>query len=169
MFISQQAGDRYSPNVMNTTINGRPGYATGDLVQEHPVHKGLFKIHGRADEQIMHSNGEKTNPVPLGMLYLPLSVCSLITYSSIERILLQDPNIQIAIFFGRGRFNTGVLIQPTAPFHPSDVEKLNQFRDTIWPTVIRMNDYAPAHSRLLKHVSGDNHASSILFSRHASR
>ena len=35
-------------------------------MQEHPVHKGLYKIYGRADEQIMLSTGEKTNPVPLG-------------------------------------------------------------------------------------------------------
>ncbi|VDB85408.1 unnamed protein product [Peniophora sp. CBMAI 1063] len=128
------AGDYYSPNVFNTTVDGRPGYATGDLVQEHPVHKGLYRIHGRADEQIMHSNGEKTNPVPL------------------ERILLQDPNIQIAIFFGRGRFNTGALIQPSMPFDPNNVEKLNEFRDSIWPSVIRMNEYAPAHSRLFKNM-----------------
>ena len=70
-----------------------------------------------------------------------------------ERILMQDPNIAIVIFFGRGRFNTGVLVQPTASFDPSDAEKVNAFRDLVWPTVSRMNDYAPAHSRLFKHVS----------------
>lgn len=138
--------------MVNTTINGRPGYATGDLVEEHPIHKGLYKIHGRADEQIMHSTGEKTNPVPLGALYVLHFVYRWIAHSLQERILLQDPNIHIAIFFGRGRFNTGVLIQPTTPFDPSDIDKLNEFRDKIWPTVHRMNEYAPAHSRLLKHV-----------------
>lgn len=65
---------------------------------------------------------------------------------------MQDPNIQIAIFFGKGRFSNGVLIQPTTSFDLSD-EQVNEFRDKIWPTIARMNDYAPTHSRLLKHVS----------------
>lgn len=55
--------------MINTTIDGRPGYATGDLLQEHPLYKGLYKIYGRADEQIMLSTGEKTNPLPLGLVH----------------------------------------------------------------------------------------------------
>lgn len=37
-----------------------------DLAMPHPTRPGLWKIVGRADEQIVLSNGEKTNPVPLG-------------------------------------------------------------------------------------------------------
>ena len=51
------------------TVDGKPGYATGDLLQEHPTQKGLYKIYGRVDEQIILSTGEKTNPVPLGMSF----------------------------------------------------------------------------------------------------
>lgn len=32
----------------------------------HPTRKGLWKVVGRVDDQIMHSTGEKTNPGPLG-------------------------------------------------------------------------------------------------------
>lgn len=71
---------------------------------------------------------------------------------SVERILHNDPNVAMALFFGRGRFNNGVLIQPTQPFEPNDEIKLIAFRNKIWPTVQRMNEYAPAHSRLLKEV-----------------
>ena len=61
-------------------------YATGDLLMSHPDVPGLWKIFGRVDDQIMHSNGEKvvytvnwphliltayvfteTNPGPLGV------------------------------------------------------------------------------------------------------
>ncbi|VDB87373.1 unnamed protein product [Peniophora sp. CBMAI 1063] len=127
-------GEHFSPNVINTTVNGKPGFATGDLVQEHPLYKGIYKIFGRADEQIMLSTGEKTNPVPL------------------ERILLRDPQVSLAVFFGRGRFNNGVIVQPATPFDSNDLEKVQAFRDAIWPTICRMNEYAPAHSRVLKEM-----------------
>jgi len=34
-------------------------YATGDLLMPHPERPGLWKIFGRVDDQITHSNGEK--------------------------------------------------------------------------------------------------------------
>lgn len=72
--------------------------------------------------------------------------------------------------FGRGRFQNGVLIEPKPEFafDPSDTKKLEEFRNMIWyvrviresgvelivyrPTVERMNEYAPQHSRLFKEV-----------------
>jgi long-subunit acyl-CoA synthetase (AMP-forming) len=46
--------------------NGIPGWASGDLFREHSNKKGVYQMYGRIDEQIVLSNGEKTNPVPLG-------------------------------------------------------------------------------------------------------
>ena len=66
---------------------------------------------------------------------------------------MEDPRVAMAVFFGRGRFNNGVLVQPTSPFDPDNVAELKDFRDAIWPTVRRMNEYAPAHSRVLKQAS----------------
>ena len=43
----------------NTKIGDRDAYATSDLVIPHPTKSGLWKIVGRADEQIILSNGEK--------------------------------------------------------------------------------------------------------------
>lgn len=40
-------------------IGDRDAYATTDLVVPHPTKRGLWKIIGRADEQIVLSNGEK--------------------------------------------------------------------------------------------------------------
>ncbi|KAI0031502.1 acetyl-CoA synthetase-like protein [Vararia minispora EC-137] len=128
------ATEYFAPCTINTQVDGKPGFATGDLIQPHPTMKGFYKVYGRIDEQIMLSTGEKTNPVPL------------------ERILNQDSHISISLFFGRGRFNNGVLIQPTYPFDPRDHEKLARFREVIWPTVQKMNAYAPSHSRLLKEM-----------------
>lgn len=55
-----------TPNVFNAVIDGRPAYATSDLLQVHPTKPHLFRVFGRVDDQLMLSTGEKTNPAPLG-------------------------------------------------------------------------------------------------------
>lgn len=51
-----------------------------------------------------------------------------------EDILHQDPLIQAAVVFGRGRFNCGVIVEPIPEerFDPADTEKLAEFRNRIW-------------------------------------
>ncbi|TCD61564.1 putative NRPS-like protein biosynthetic cluster [Steccherinum ochraceum] len=128
--------DFLSPSGLNTTVNGEPAYATSDLFIPHPTRPGLWKLFGRTDDQIMHSTGEKTNPVPL------------------EAMLNQDPNVGRCVMFGRGQFNAGVLVEPQVSqrFDPSDTEKLAAYRNKIWPTVEQMNAYAPQHSRIFKEM-----------------
>lgn len=84
----------------------------------------------------MHSTGEKTNPVPL------------------ESMLNQDPHVSAAVMFGRGQFQAGVLVEPKPQFafDPADETKLANFRNQIWPTMKRMNEFAPQHSRLFKEM-----------------
>ncbi|KAI0702388.1 acetyl-CoA synthetase-like protein [Cerioporus squamosus] len=120
----------------NTKIGDRDAYATSDLVVPHPTKSGLWKIVGRADEQIILSNGEKTNPVPL------------------EKIINGDPHVKCSVMFGRGKFQNGVLIEPTEDyvFDPRDTAKLEAFRNKIWPTIERVNEYAPQHSRIFKEM-----------------
>ena len=45
----------------NTIISGRRGFATRDLFEKHPRKEGLWRLCGRADDQIMHSTGEKAS------------------------------------------------------------------------------------------------------------
>jgi hypothetical protein len=70
--------------MLNTKFRGQEAYATSDILVPHPTKPGRWKITGRADDQIMLSNGEKvrlyflvfnfiaysradqTNPGPLG-------------------------------------------------------------------------------------------------------
>ena len=40
-------------------LDGVGGFDTNDLFTPHPTNPDLWKIYGRADDQIMHSNGEK--------------------------------------------------------------------------------------------------------------
>ncbi|KAF9803968.1 hypothetical protein IEO21_09506 [Rhodonia placenta] len=123
-------------SVVNTKVDGVDGYATSDLFVEHPTKSGYWKVIGRVDDQIIHSTGEKTNPGPL------------------EAIMNSDPHVSASLMFGRGRFQVGVLIDPKADhvFDPSHEGKLSDFRNRIWPTVEKMNKFAPQHSRLFKEM-----------------
>ncbi|OJT12273.1 Linear gramicidin synthase subunit D [Trametes pubescens] len=122
--------------VINTQIDGHDGYATSDLLEPHPTKPGLWRIFGRADEQIMLSNGEKTNPLPL------------------EKIINADPHVKCSIMFGRGRFQNGILIEPQDEFaiDPKDMKQLEEFRNKIWPSIERANEWAPQHSRIFKEM-----------------
>ncbi|KAF8878687.1 hypothetical protein CPB84DRAFT_1793984, partial [Gymnopilus junonius] len=124
------------PSIINTQINGVDSYATSDLLIEHPQKRGCWRVYGRADDQIMHNTGEKTNPGPL------------------ENMLNQDPHVQSSVMFGRGEFQAGIIVEPKADFKfdPSDENKLAEFRNKIWPTIQRMNAFAPQHSRLFKEM-----------------
>ncbi|KAJ7193924.1 hypothetical protein GGX14DRAFT_378403 [Mycena pura] len=124
------------PSVLNTRVNGIDAYATSDLMIPHPTKPGYWKIYGRVDDQIMHNTGEKTNPGPL------------------ENILNQDPHVLSSVMFGRGRFQAGVIVdpRPSFEFDPSDTTKLAEFRNRIWPTIVKMNEFAPQHSRLFKEM-----------------
>ncbi|KAF8195302.1 hypothetical protein K438DRAFT_1968611 [Mycena galopus ATCC 62051] len=125
-----------TPAVLNTQVAGNPSYATSDILIAHPTKPGFWKIFGRTDDQIMHNTGEKTNPGPL------------------ENLLNQDPHVLSCVMFGRGQFQAGVIVDPKPEFKfdPADSTALAEFRNKIWPTVIKMNDFAPQHSRLFKEM-----------------
>lgn len=46
----------------------------------------------------------------------------------------QDPRVRSSVMFGRGRFNTGILIDPAEQYvlDPDDGEALSKFRNDIW-------------------------------------
>ncbi|KAJ6500294.1 hypothetical protein DFH09DRAFT_944969 [Mycena vulgaris] len=124
----------HTPAILDTTVDGVPALDTNDLVVRHPDNEKLWKLYGRHDDQIMHSNGEKTNPAPL------------------EAIMLKDPRIKYAVMFGRGKFNAGILIFPTEPRPAADTEGVIEFRREIWPAVHEANQFAPTHSRIFKEM-----------------
>ncbi|KAH9917018.1 uncharacterized protein B0H18DRAFT_1123857 [Fomitopsis serialis] len=130
------ANETMVPNIINTKVDGADAYATSDLLVPHPTKKGFWKIYGRTDDQIMHSTGEKTNPGPL------------------EAMMSHDPHVVSGVMFGRGRFQAGIIVDPKPQyvFDVSDEAKLAEFRNKIWPTIEKMNAYAPQHSRLFKEM-----------------
>ncbi|KAK0243050.1 hypothetical protein EDD85DRAFT_314137 [Armillaria nabsnona] len=124
------------PSVINTNVDGTDGFATSDIFIPHPTKPGYWKIIGRIDDQIVHNTGRKTNPGPL------------------EGMLNQDPHVLAAVMFGHGKYQVGVLVEPGPQFSfdPVDESKLAEFRNLIWPTVKKINQFAPQHSRLFKEM-----------------
>ena len=54
-----QVSEHNRCTLFNTMVDGIAGYATQDILSPHPTKKGWWKVFGRADDQIMHSTGEK--------------------------------------------------------------------------------------------------------------
>ncbi|KAF9056711.1 hypothetical protein BDP27DRAFT_1345078, partial [Rhodocollybia butyracea] len=125
-----------SPAIFNTTVDGQPAFDTNDLLVRHPINPKLFRVYGRADDQIKHSTGEMTNPGP------------------IERFLLEDKKIAHAIVFGREKFQAGVIISPSFDFafDPEDLDKLSEYRNLIWEHVLHATKDAPQHSKIIKEL-----------------
>ena len=103
------------------------GFATNDLVEIHPDNRNLVKIVGRKDDQIMLSNGEKTNPGP------------------IESIIDSDKHVKRSVMFGRSKPNNGIIVEP----FDTQLNR-NALIDLIWGTIERANEFSPQHSRLFK-------------------
>ncbi|PGH23913.1 hypothetical protein AJ80_01975 [Polytolypa hystricis UAMH7299] len=111
-------------------------YRTNDLVEMHPTRKGFFKVIGRADDQLMLSTGEKTNPGPL------------------ESTIRGCPLVRAVLYFGRGRFQNGVLVEPSPgnEIDPTNAVAVSEFRNAIWIYVENANKIAPTHSRIFKEM-----------------
>ncbi|KAJ7229429.1 hypothetical protein B0H12DRAFT_1147826 [Mycena haematopus] len=132
------------PTVLNTTVRGVEAYASSDLMEPHPTKPNYWKIFGRADDQIMHNTGEKVSPKSgmIGSLSSPMLQTN---PGPLENILNQDPHVSASVM----RYCDP---KPNHKFDPSDSLKLAEFRNSIWPTVERMNVFAPQHSRLFKEM-----------------
>ncbi|KAK0207554.1 NRPS-like enzyme [Armillaria fumosa] len=108
------------PSVLDTEVDGVKAFDTKDLVQLHPLNRNLFKVYGRAGK-------------------------ALFSYAS---VLTGDTRIAAAVMFGRSKFQSGVLIQPTPDeaFDPRDITRLAEYRAHM------ANQQAPQHSRIHKEM-----------------
>lgn len=136
-------------HVLNYYWKSEKMYNTMDLLQRHPTKPYLWRVYGRADEQITHSTLEKTNPVP------------------IELRLKKHPKILNAMVFGQGRPLPGVLIEirpeflPKSNPAPSPVQlsqvqspslacEREKLLNEIWFYMDQINEFSPTHSRVVQ-------------------
>ncbi len=101
---------------------------TKDLFRPHPNKPNLWKFHGRRDDIIVLSNGEKFNPVPS------------------EAIISGHPLVSGAIIVGQGRFQAALIVEPK---DESETQK-SSLVEAIWSTVEQANAQAPGHARVTR-------------------
>ena len=135
LICTLKASPGLTPCAFSCEIDGKPAFAIGDLLAPHPSLPDVWKITGRKDDQIMHSNGEKTNPGPMGNIFLyPLLFRNSVFMPITERQICKHPLVSRAMMFGREQFHPGVIIEPVEGnrLDPSNKSAVEHFIDKIW-------------------------------------
>ncbi|KAL0944911.1 male sterility protein [Colletotrichum truncatum] len=107
-------------------------YRTNDLYKPHPVLPHHWKFHGRADNIINLSNGEKLNPTDM------------------EDIILGHPDVRNALIVGAWKFQPALIIEPMT--FPKTKEEENDLIDRVMPQVAEANKTIATHGRLVRHL-----------------
>jgi thioester reductase-like protein len=104
-------------------------WRTKDLFKPHPTKPGLWRFHGRADDIIVLSNGEKFNPVPS------------------ETQIAAHPLLTGALITGNGRPQASLILEPKEwSYDPSTLI------DELWRTVEKSNTEAPGHAKITRNM-----------------
>ena len=98
-----------------------------DLFKRHPSKPNLWRFHGRTDDILVLSNGEKFNPVQM------------------EGIIQGHTLVSGALIVGQGRFQAALLVEPRQA-----VDDRESFVDDIWPVVQQANSEGPGHAKILR-------------------
>ncbi|UZJ55725.1 hypothetical protein CBS101457_005045 [Exobasidium rhododendri] len=105
-------------------------FSTRDMYHQHEHIEGAYKHQGRLDDTLVHSSGEKTNPVPIeGMLRAA------------------DENITQVLVFGAGRHLPGAIVIVPEEFAGED--RSRTVREKVDEMLMNVNERVPSHSRLL--------------------
>ncbi|THU97088.1 hypothetical protein K435DRAFT_857892 [Dendrothele bispora CBS 962.96] len=107
--------------------DGIRAFDTRDVVEEHPVKKGYYRLVGRADDQIM-MEWREDQPWTTG------------THHCFR------PLVKSCFMFGRSRTQVGIAIEPYQPIDLSSASSIATFRSAIWSSIQQANSFAPQHS-----------------------
>ncbi len=111
------------------SIPEKDTWRTKDLYRPHPTKPNLWKFHGRTDDIIVLSNGEKFNPVTM------------------EGIIQGHNLLQGAVIVGQARFQASLIIEPKPSNTVEDTDKLI---DEVWPIIKKANTEGPDHARIYR-------------------
>ncbi|KAL8734972.1 MAG: hypothetical protein Q9181_002995 [Wetmoreana brouardii] len=100
---------------------------TKDLFRPHATKHNLWRFHGRTDDIIVLSNGEKFNPAPS------------------EAIINSHPLVSAALIVGQGKFQAALLIE----LYRID-KSIEAVIDELWPIIERANAQAQGHGRIIR-------------------
>ncbi|KAF3760043.1 hypothetical protein M406DRAFT_95652 [Cryphonectria parasitica EP155] len=132
LVIVRKKENRYHPGqqAIFYTFPDLNEWSTKDLYRPHPTLADHWIYHGRADNIIVFSNGEKLNPV------------------TIEEIVSDHPRVKGATVIGAQQFQAGLLIEPQV--HPQSEEEKQEFLDDVWPLVEQANKETVQHGRIAR-------------------
>ncbi|KAI1762681.1 acetyl-CoA synthetase-like protein [Hypoxylon sp. FL1150] len=103
-------------------------YDTNDMFKSHPTLPNHWLYHGRSDNIVVFSNGEKLNPI------------------DIEEAITDHPGVRGVVVVGSNRFQPGLIIEPVT--HPKNDEEAEKLIDGIWPYVVNTNKETVAHGQI---------------------
>lgn len=98
------------------------------MVQNSRIPKTDFRAIGRSDDLLVLANGEKVSP------------------SGFEAKLAENDHFRAALAFGDGKSEIGLLAEPAASSVTDDLE---QFKELLWPDVLRLNETLDKHARII--------------------
>ncbi|KAK5628286.1 hypothetical protein RRF57_004001 [Xylaria bambusicola] len=115
------------------TIGHNSVFSLADKLKRRPGEGRDVQLLGRSDDLIVLANGEKVMPQIL------------------ERSLGQLAGVQAALAFGEGRFEIGVLIEPSQQqLQDDNMDTLRQnLMDSIWAEIQILNPTLDSHARIL--------------------
>ncbi|CAG8809724.1 22275_t:CDS:2, partial [Dentiscutata erythropus] len=113
-------------NINGNTENG--DYRVGDLFIETPKGSGYYLLLGRVDDTIVHTTGEKTNPVP------------------IENTILLNQFIKHVVVIGHNRPLNCLLIE--LDFESIRKTPFFEITKSIFDSIHHANNDCPSHSRI---------------------
>lgn len=108
-------------------------WSTKDLYRPHPTLADHWIYHGRADNIIVFSNGEKLNPV------------------TIEEIVSDHPNLKGAMVVGAQKFQAGLIVEPQVS--PETEAEERALLDSVWPLVEKANQETVQHGRITRDMT----------------
>ncbi|PHH60603.1 hypothetical protein CDD81_1430 [Ophiocordyceps australis] len=105
-------------------------WSTGDLYRKHPTLPDCWIHHGRADNIIVFSTGEKLNPV------------------TIEETVVGHPAVKGALVVGGQRLQAALIIEPrTACNNEAEEQALI---DSVWPVIEEANRVTVGHGQIVR-------------------
>ena len=114
---------------LNYTCPEASVWHTKDLFKPHPTKHGLWRFHGRKDDVLVLSNGEKLYPVPM------------------ESQLQSLPEISGALVTGTRHSQPALLLEMKKP---ASIEKEAEIVESLWAAIQSANAIMPAHARIVR-------------------
>lgn len=127
--------NNYELHFLSTDLFISPDFATndiistGDLFLEKPVGSGYFVIQGRKDDVLVHTTGEKTNPLP------------------IELAIQEHSIVKHAVVLGHQRLCCSTLIELNT--EEACQYEFRSIEEQVLEAVKTANNKAPTHSRIV--------------------